>query len=486
MKIFSAKQTQELDAYTIKHEPISSINLMERASRGVFNWLCKHYPTNTSFSVFCGTGNNGGDGLAIARLLFKHGFKAECFLVESDSYSEDNSINKERLEKFYPLNIISSTEDLEEVQHNVIIDSLFGSGLNKPLSGLYTDIITHINNSGKEIVSVDIASGLFSDQTSINNTSIIQPKYTLSFEQPKLAFMLPENETFVGDWNLIDIDLNKEKKDQLMTSYSYTSSIDQSNKRSKFSHKGNFGHALLIAGSYGKMGAALLSSKACLRAGVGLLTTHIPTCGYEILQIGLPESMVSIDSNDNFFNTLPDLTPYKAIGIGPGIGTEKESAKAFEVLLKTNSVPLVIDADGLNILSQNTPLLNLLPEETILTPHPKEFERLVGKWNDDYHKLDLLQSFCKKHKIITVLKGAHTAICSSEGIIHFNSTGNPNMATAGSGDVLTGVILAYLAQGTEPLQAAIHGVYNHGLAGDQALKTRNNRNIIAGDLIEWI
>lgn len=486
MKILSAKQTQELDTYTIEHEPITSINLMERASRGVFNWLCKHYPTNTSFSIFCGTGNNGGDGLAIARLLFKHGFKAECFLIDSDSYSEDNSINKERLEKFYPLNIISSTEDLKEIKHNIIIDSLLGSGLNKPVSGLYADIITLINNSDKEIVSVDIASGLFCDKTSIKNSSIIQPTYTLSFEQPKLAFMLPENEAFVGDWRLIDIDLNKEKKDQLMTSYSYTSSIAHTNKRNKFSHKGTFGHALLIAGSYGKMGAALLSSKACIRAGVGLLTTHIPTCGYEILQIGLPEAMVSIDENDYVFSNLSDLTPYKAIGIGPGLGVETESIKALEELLNQAYVPLVIDADALNILSAHKHLLKLLPKDTILTPHPKEFERLAGSWDNDFDRLELLQTFSKKHQIITVLKGAHTAVCTSRGIIHFNSTGNPGMATAGSGDVLTGIILAYLAQGLAPEEAAIKGIFDHGLAGDQAEKARSNGTIIASDIVEHI
>lgn len=485
MKILSAKQIKELDKYTIEHEPIASINLMERASRGVFNWLCQHYSVNTSFSVFCGTGNNGGDGLAIARLLYKHGFKVNCHIIKSDNYSEDNLINQERLESVLNLQFISSANDLSNIKHDIIVDAILGSGLNNSISGIYSDIIHHINNSKKEIVAIDIASGLFSDKTSKHNP-IVQPCFTLSFEHPKLAFMQPENEAFVGNWSLIDITLSEEKKKKFNSPYIYTSTTETINPRSKFSHKGTYGHALLIVGSYGKMGAALLSSKSCLRAGVGLLTTHIPKCGYEIMQIGLPEAMTSIDSNEVYLSELPDLTPYKAIGIGPSLGINNESIKAFEALLKTTTAPLVIDADGLNILSLNKELLNLLPKNTILTPHPKEFERLVGTWTDDYNKLELLQTFSKKHKTITVLKGAHTAICTPEGIIHFNSTGNPAMATAGSGDVLTGIILAYLAQGFSPEKAAIHGVFNHGLAGDRALKNSNNQNIISRDIIEWV
>lgn len=480
MKIFTAKQIQALDAYTIQHEPISSIDLMERASRGLFNWISGFYPAKTSFAIFCGPGNNGGDGLAVARLLYKHGFKVQCYLIASENYSADNLINQKRYKQFCTLHTIATPQDLPTIDATCVIDALFGSGLSKPLEGVYAAVIEHINASNKEIIALDIASGLLANHPS-SSTCIVKPTFTLSLELPKLAFMLPENYTFVGEWKIIPIDLHPKGIETEDTPFYYTSTNTCTATRSKFAHKGNFGHALLIAGSYGKMGAAVLASKACLRTGVGLLTAHVPKSGYPIMQISLPEAMTSVDKHDDCFSSALPLDAYSAIGIGPGLGTSTETQKALENLLQNINKPLVLDADALNCISLKKELLLLLPPNTILTPHPKEFERLVGTWTNDYEKLALLQDFCKKHHLITVLKGAHTAVCLPNGEIHFNATGNPAMATAGSGDVLTGIILAYLAQGLTPTKAAIQGVFNHGVAGDNAAKNQNT--IIASDII---
>lgn len=488
LKILSVNQIRALDAHTIQHEPIASIDLMERASRIVFNWLSNKYNADTTFTVFCGQGNNGGDGLVIARLLHKHGYKTTCYLLNtSNKYSDDNQKNQERLSPLKPFERISSSETLPEINTRVVIDAIFGSGLDRPVEGLAAELIHHINKSEKEIVAIDLASGLFADKKS-KGDAIIQPTYTLTFQLPKLAFLLPENEYFTGDWKVLDIGLSQEFIAEAKTNYYYTTAVDEHKKKvHKFAHKGNFGHALLIAGSYGKMGAALLASRACLKSGVGLLTTHLPQCGYQIMQIGLPEAMVSVDTDEAFFSSLPDrLDNYSALGIGPGLGLHSTSIKAFENVLSIWKKPLVIDADGLNMLSQNKALLKKLPQNSLLTPHPGEFKRLVGDWKDDFERLQLLRDFCQQHNVITILKGAHTAVCHSDGTIFFNSTGNPGMATAGSGDVLTGILLSYLAQGVDSIIAAKSAVFNHGVAGDEAKKDTKKGRFLAGDLTEYL
>jgi NAD(P)H-hydrate epimerase len=257
-------------------------------------------------------------------------------------------------------------------------------------------------------------------------------------------------------------------------------------KRRKYDHKGTFGHALLIAGSYGKMGAAILTAKACLRSGVGLVHAHIPKAGYEIMQTAVPEAMLSMDRYDHYFSALPELDMYHAVGAGPGLGMEKQSQMALKLLIQECQQNMVFDADALNILAENKTWLPFLPQGTILTPHPKEFQRLAGHWKDDFEKLDILRNFCSKYHVYLVLKGAHTATCFPDGKIYFNSTGNPGMATAGSGDVLTGMITGLLAQGYTPGQAAVIGVFIHGLAGDLAMKEKGMESLIAGDIIEHL
>ncbi len=494
MKILTPQQIRELDQFTIDNEPIASIDLMERAAQTCLDWLVSNLD-NTTYYIFAGTGNNGGDGLAITRMLNAFPYKKKAFLVKfSNKLSKDANINLKHLNKTDSscLTIVENIKDIpiNEIESDaVIIDAIFGSGLNREPEGLVKQVIDIINNLPNKVISIDIPSGLFAeyDKNQTLEHSIVQADVTLTFQMPKLSFLLPENQNFVGDWHILDIKLLPEYIEEQKTVNALVTE-DQAKvflkKRAKHSHKGTFGHALLIAGSYGKMGAALLSSKACLKSGVGLLTAHIPHWGYNIIQTAVPEAMTSIDRSEMIFTEFPELDSYNAIGIGPGLGKKRNTALAFEELLdKINGQRLVIDADGLNILSENKQLLNKIPPKTILTPHPKEFERLVGSWNNDMHKLSLLKGFCQQYEVITVLKGAHTVTCHSDGTCYFNDTGNPGMATAGSGDVLTGIILALLAQGYSQEEAAMLGVYIHGSAGDAALDKESVESLTASDII---
>lgn len=494
MKIFNTEQIRLIDKYTINKEPVKSIDLMERAAMACYDWIINKYNTDTNFKIFIGPGNNGGDGLAIARLLADNNYNAEVYIVNiSCNYSDDYKINFSRLEEQNKVNIstISFVCDLPVVYPNdVIIDAIFGSGLSKPVDGLAANVIHLLNKCDNTIISIDIPSGLYAEDNRKNKLkNIISANYVLTFQFPKLTFMFPESSKYVDDFNVLDIGLHKKIIKDMETNNYYTTINDIKPlliKRDKFAHKGNFGHALLIAGSYGKMGAAVLASKSCLRTGVGLLTTHIPKSGYDIIQISTPETMVSIDENANYFTGATDIDKYNAIGVGCGIGTDGKTQNALYDLISDAIVPMVIDADAINILGINKSLIDILPADSILTPHIKEFERIAGKAKNDYERHQLLIEFAVKYKVYVVLKGAHTAIATPNGKCYFNSTGNVGMATAGSGDVLTGIILSLLAQGYNSLNAAIFGVYLHGLSGDIALEKRGAEALIASDIIEHI
>ena len=486
-------QIKAADNYTIAHEPITSIDLMERASRAFVDYFITLFPVSyKKISVVGGLGDNGGDGLAIARMLHALGYEIQVYIIQHSTKKSDNfHINLERLNNLIEIKSIHAKADIPDFQtDDLIIDAILGAGLSRPAEGLIKNVIEKINESQAEIVAVDIPTGLFADSPNKENDVIINANNTISFEYPKLAFMLPQNATFVGDWKVVKIGLHKDFIDKIETNYIYTESKDAElliKPRKKFANKGNFGHALLMAGSYGMIGAAVLSSRACLHAGVGKVSIYAPRCGYEILQISVPEAMCIDNSSKKYLENIPPLQNYQAIGIGCGIGTHTKTVEMLKELLKNIQVPLIIDADALNIISANKKLLNHLPQGTILTPHPKEFQKLVDRnWTDDYEKLTILKEFVLKYQVIVCLKGAHTAIALPDGTIHFNSTGNPGMAKAGTGDVLTGVILALLAQGYSPQQAAILGVYEHGLAGDKAASQRSMTAMIASDIIDNI
>ena len=492
-KIFSVDKVRLADLFTIENEPIKSIDLMERASEACAAWLIKRSTKENTYAIFCGPGNNGGDGLALARLLNNHGFGVRVFILKASKYSEDFLINQNRLinSESIDVNIIDSETDFPLVtESEIIIDALFGSGLSKPLEKIAAKLIGYLNKQRSLSIAIDIPSGLFADRSSITKDAVIfKADYTLSFQFPKLAFFMAENDLFVGDWQVLDIGLSSEYIHQTKTSYYFLdllSAVELIRPRPKYSHKGSYGHGLLIAGSNNKMGAAILACKSALRSGAGLITLHHPKGAKSILPAAVPEVMSSLDENEEMWSNLPSLTPYSAIAVGPGIGTFKPCQKALKLLIQETKLPLVIDADALNILSENKTWLSFLPAHSILTPHPKEFERLVGKSKNDFDCLERQLAFAEKYKVFLILKGAHTRIATPNGQVFFNSSGNPGMATAGAGDVLTGILLGLKAQAYTSMDACILGVFIHGLAGDFAAENKGQISLISSDIIDSI
>lgn len=502
MKILSVADIRKADEYTIRNEPIADIDLMERAAFACFTWFEQHADPGKNIKVFCGTGNNGGDGLAIARMLIQKTYSVEIFLTGPiEDCSPNCRMNYERLQNTgyttydsaspisYPLSpILSINHPLPVISKgDLVIDAIFGSGLTRLVTGFYAILVDHINQSGAEVVSIDVPSGFFCDTTNfiVKDPVIIRADYTLTFSPPKLGFFFPENERFTGNWKLIDIGImqefiaSREVKNFMIEKDNCRKFLK---KRNKFAHKGDFGHSLLICGSAGKMGAAVLAAGACLRSGAGLVTVRSPLCGMPVIQTAVPEAMISSDPETDIITGIPELSPYTSIAIGPGIGRELQTANALKFLIQQSTMPLIFDADAINILSENKTWLGFIPRGSIFTPHPKEFERIAGKSSNDFERNHLQREFSCKHQCFVVLKGAHTAITDQEGQCFFNTTGNPGMATGGSGDVLTGIIAGLMAQGYTSHEACILGVYIHGLAGDFVLSTEGYEALIASDI----
>jgi len=493
MKLFSAEQIRLWDQYTIQHEPIPSINLMERAAFQCVDWLERHGYTDKPFHIFCGKGNNGGDGLAIARMLSERKMTVSVHILEfGHKGTDDFQANLARLHQ-HPdvlIRFIQTQENFHALtSDDIVIDALFGSGLNRGLEGVTANLVQHINNSNSVVISIDVPSGLFTDRSSKGKT-VIKADHTLSFQCFKLAFLVAENSSFVGEVHILDIGLHPDFYPTVSSNYELTdANLIRSiyKPRNKFGHKGNFGHALIVAGSYGKIGAAVLSAKACLRSGAGLLSCHIPKCGYGIMQTALPEAMVMTDFNSSF-NTKLDDDPakYDAIGIGPGIGTASETKMMLKDILGSCKKPLVLDADALNIIASQKDLLSFVPKGSILTPHPKEFERMFGETENEFERIELALQKAIELNLVIVVKGHHTLIAAANGQAFFNSTGNAGMATAGSGDTLTGILTGLLAQGYVSVDAAVLAVFIHGLAGDIAAKKISMEAMLAGDIIDCL
>lgn len=492
MKILTCTQQKEADAYTIANNDILSINLMEKAASLIANEICKRWDQSHRIVVFAGAGNNGGDAVAVARMLFTKNYNVEVYLFNiKGTISEDCMTNIKRLQEcgFTAYHEISNSFDPPKLfEEDVVIDGLFGSGLNKPLSGGFASVVQYINASSAQVVSIDIPSGLMGEDNSNNSRqNIIHADLTLSIQLPKLAFLFPENEDIVGEWKLLDIGISPEFIRQTDTPYIITEAQDVSQfikPRKRFAYKNNFGHALLIAGSNGMAGASVLAARACLRSGTGLLTVHVPVCNHDILQTAVPEAIVQNDVHELYFAEPVDLDNYQAIAIGPGIGQEEETALATLDQLADCYIPAVLDADAINILSSHRNYLNRLPKGSILTPHIGELERIIGKCNNSFERLTKAKELAAYLQCYMVVKGAYTVVITPQGKFYFNPTGNPGMATGGSGDVLTGIILALLAQGYQPENAARLGVYVHGLAGDIACRRMGEISLTASDIID--
>jgi len=495
MKIFTGTHIKKIDAATIAAEPIRSIDLMERAASRLLEWFVDRYGRSQDILIICGPGNNGGDGLALARMLHSVGYAPAVYILKSDSvHSDDWKINLNRLsdETAVPVKVIEASDDFPLVNNgDIIVDAIFGSGITRPPEGLFSEIIGKINNSAAKVISVDLPSGLSCEENGfIAKGNIVRADHTLTFQFPKLAFLFSENERFTGKWSVLPIGLDKLVIEQTDTPYELID-FDMISpllpSRGKFDHKGVFGHGLLIGGSYGRMGAVVLGAEAAMHTGIGLLTCHIPHGGNTIMQTRLPEAMTAPDSSEKNISSACEMEAYDAIGVGPGLGTSMATNNIFDgILFKCRKKPLVIDADGINILAANKDMYSSIPAGAILTPHPREFERLAGRAEDSHGRLKMQIEFSVKHKCIVVLKGAHTSVTTADGRVRFNNTGNPGMATAGSGDVLTGIILSLLAQGYTSENAALTGVFLHGLAGDIAAEKSCYESLIASDIINNI
>lgn len=495
MKIFTSTQIKELDRYTIEHEPIPSIDLMERAAKTLTRAITDTWNNSVPVIVFAGPGNNGGDALAVARMLGDQGYQVMAYLFNiSGHLSEECAANKKRLvesKRAKAFTEVTQEFDPPRLEKGMlVVDGLFGSGLNKPLAGGFASLVKYINASQADVVAIDVPSGLMTEDNTYNvRANIIRATVTLTLQQPKLAFFFAENQTFIGQLRVLDIRLSQEGIEKTEANYTV---VEESEIRSMllgrdpFAHKGQMGHALLIAGSYGMAGAAILASRACLRSGVGKLTIHTPKKNREILQMAVPEAVLQLDPEETLFSEAVDTEDFQALGIGPGLGQSETTAIPLIAQLRRATCPIVADADALNILSSHRAWLQQLPKGIILTPHPKEFDRMEGHSADSYERLTKARHLAERLQGIIILKGRYTAICLPDGHVLFNPTGNAGMATAGSGDVLTGIITALLARGYKATEACVVGVYLHGLAGDLAARDLGEESLIAEDIIRYL
>jgi ADP-dependent NAD(P)H-hydrate dehydratase / NAD(P)H-hydrate epimerase len=492
MKILNVSQIRALDAHTIASEPIASIDLMERAALAFVHWFTTHFgPEEGPVWIACGTGNNGGDGLAVARLLQQRFYTVEAMVFPIGPHpTPDFQTNESRLalQRLVPVGRYVQGDPLPHIPPNaILIDAIFGSGLNRPAEGFWAHLIDHLSAHPGRRIAIDVPSGLFADRPS--EGAVFRAHYTLSFELPKLAFFIPENHAYTGQWVVRPIGLDAGFIENTPAVFEYVTPAmlrPLLKTRQAFDHKGTFGHALLVMGSYGKVGAAIIAARACLRSGCGLVTVHAPKCAYEILQVAFPEAMVSVDQHEFIFTQHNNLGAYKAIGAGCGLGTNELTAQGLRQLLKDASVPLLLDADALNILAERPEIWADVRPDTILTPHPGEFDRLFGKAANGFERIKRARAMAMEKKVYIILKGAYTLVACPDGACFFNSTGNPGMGTGGSGDVLSGMTTSLLAQGYAPRDAALLGVYLHGLAGDLAAAEWQQEALLAGDIVRYI
>ena len=495
IRIPNIEQIKSCEAHTIANKPISSIELMEVAAKACVKQIKPKIRPDAVIAVFCGMGNNGGDGLAITRLLCEENYNCVPYIIKHrEEYSEEclHQVNLLK-ERNIAINYIEEEQEVPScLQHTVIIDAIFGIGLNQTIDDpLLRTVVKSINMSEALVFAIDMPTGLLDGHIVVKNDAVVEANYTISFQFPKISFFLAENHRYVGEWISVNIELD----------YKYLNKIKNGNflvrandiklfyrPRTKFAHKGNFGHGLMIAGSYGMMGASVLSSKAALRAGIGILTAHVPKSGYNIMQTTLPEALCHCDENEHYFTGIPfkDLDKYTAVAVGCGLGTQPETAQGLKQLIGDYKGSLVIDADAINILAENKTWLEFLPTNCIITPHMKEFERLTSKPKDGYERLEMQREFSVRHRCVVILKGACTSISTHQGYLYLCMFGNPGMAKGGSGDMLTGMLLALLAQGYTPAQAAMIGVYLHGTAADKAVGKQSYESLLSSDMIEYI
>ncbi|MCA9383351.1 NAD(P)H-hydrate dehydratase [Candidatus Dojkabacteria bacterium] len=492
MKILSAQQLRELEQATLNNQPISNVDLMERVGKAFVSWFTEVIQSNSSIAILVGKGNNGGDGLVIARLLRNKGYQVEVHIIEHREKASDAFVtNLNRIEEETDIYIghVQDIQHLVDLSDYIVIDAMLGMGINKPLVGLLKSIVEQVNKNVTELViSVDMPTGLVDD----GKTELaVEADFTFSYEVPKISFMLAENYRYVGEWLCRSIQLDADTLESLEAKYIYleeefVSEIYGLYPRGKFDHKGMFGHCLIVAGSIGMIGSSILTAKSCLKSGAGLVTVHLPSLGYIPMQTSLPDVIVSSDHSQTNISKIPLDQKYNVICVGPGLGKEVETKRALLDTIKHAQVPLVLDADALNIMATEKDWIDYLPKYSVLTPHMKEFKRLFGDLGEGVERIEQLRHIAAERQIYICLKGAHTAVATPEGVIYFNDTGNPGMAVGGSGDVLAGVISSLIAQEWKISHAVLFGVYLHGLAGDLCAYDMSEEGVTASDIINYL
>ncbi|MBP5364799.1 MAG: NAD(P)H-hydrate dehydratase [Bacteroidales bacterium] len=502
-KMFLQSVIPSLDRATIEGEPISSLNLMERAASTITQWIFGNdniLPAN--IIIMAGPGNNGGDGLVVGRQLTEayglsgitnvaiHSYTSNSSKRSADCQANIDIFDKKGIK--YDINNLTPSFPAD----SLIIDALFGTGLSRPLGEPFDRLVGLINDSGCPVLSIDTPSGLGDESTFGDSaySAIVRATYTISFQFPRLSHMLPELETYVGTPVVTDINLLQSAIDATETTYFYADLADFKaiiKPRSRFAHKGSFGRAMVVAGSFGMMGAAEMAVEACVKSGAGLVTAVVPRCGYEIMQIANREAMTIVSEADNTIVWNKDIYDNRisALGIGPGLGRNDETQTSVRCFIEAygGKIPIVIDADALFHLAQLIKNENFaLPQNCILTPHDAEFDRLTHSHQSRLERIRTAQVFAREHNTTVILKGANTAIALPDGRICFNTTGNAGMATGGSGDVLTGLLTGLLAQGYSTEEAAVLGVGLHGMAGDAAAKRYTQISMSATDILNCI
>ena len=501
MKLPFTSEVPELDRVTCERQGVSSYELMTRAAGELSRWFREHLPSKeTAVVLLAGPGNNGGDALVLVRLLREQGYEnARAYLVPSTSGRLSADCEQALRDAGESAVRMTLQQELPDMGPEVwVVDALFGSGLNRPLEGIFGYMADRINQSDATVVAIDVPSGMMGEYGI--SGKCVQADYTLTFTQPKLSMLFPEGGQYCGEVTVLDIGIDADAIAGSASPYYIIKDCETApllKKRSRFSHKNTYGSALLVAGSRGMMGAALLAAKACMRSGTGLLTVHVPACGYDIIQSGCPEAKCDPDQHSEHWKTLPDKeTRWDAVAVGPGLGKSTETGRALQELLQTTVRPMVIDADALNLIAAHPDWLTLIPRNSILTPHPGEALRLLKAaekrfldWeplptDTSLMQLRALRTLAQKLYVNIVFKGTYTAVIGSDGNVGFNwHHGHPGMAVGGSGDTLTGILLALLAQHYEPQEAAKLGVTLHSLAADLALGRESEESFLPSDLI---
>ncbi|MBS1524464.1 MAG: NAD(P)H-hydrate dehydratase [Bacteroidetes bacterium] len=491
LPLLIASQIREADAYTIAHGPIASIDLMERASKAFVGWFVNHFPEKgKSVAIYCGTGNNGGDGLAIGRMLSQHGYSNLNIKIArfSPGSSDDFNTNLARIkESSVPITEIMPGHQLPDEKADIIIGALLGTGLNKPLSGDFERLVKYLNSLERTVVSVDVPCGLFSDGEIPGGAVALRSDLVITFQQPKISFLLPESGPFVECWQAVNIGINEQFIRSLNSPYQLVEEKDirmRLKPRHRFSNKGTYGHTLVIAGQPETMGAALLCSSACVYSGSGLTTACVPESGLTALNSYLPEIMAIVRKG----HEQPEINweKFNAIAIGPGLGKDDYALTLLTNVLKSYSKPIVLDADAINLLAENPGLWERVPKGSILTPHMKEFDRLFGEHTGWWQRLQTARQKAKEHNVYIVLKNDYTISITPDDKLYFNSTSNAAMAVGGMGDILTGIIAALLAQKYSSEDACIIGNYIHGKAGDELALPNRMHVVLPGRLVTQV